>query len=95
MEEDSRIVEVSEVPEDSTVLVTVREGFDELEVLLIRVDGDVAARWNACPHWTDVRLDKGSGAEFRDAETVCTRHGATFESASGEWMYGPCEGAYL
>ena len=95
MDSRSRIVDVEELPEDSTFLFTVREGFDEKEALLVRLDGDVAAWRNYCPHWTDVRLDTGSGAEFRGGDVVCTRHGATFESDSGACTYGPCEGACL
>ena len=95
MDSQSRIVDVEELPEDSTFLFTVREGFDEKEALLVRLDGDVAAWRNYCPHWIDVRLDTGSGAEFRGGDVVCTRHGATFESDSGARTYGPCEGAYL
>ncbi|CAI48391.2 probable iron-sulfur protein (2Fe-2S) [Natronomonas pharaonis DSM 2160] len=95
MDDASHIVAVDEVPTDSTLLVTLREGFDEKEVVLVRQDDDVVAWRNYCPHWTDVRLDKGSGAEFRDEELVCTRHGAIFEADSGECSHGPCEGAYL
>ncbi len=43
MDEGHRIVAVSEVPADSTFLCTVREGFDEKEVILVRLDGEVAA----------------------------------------------------
>ncbi|MFQ3319016.1 MAG: nitrite reductase/ring-hydroxylating ferredoxin subunit [Natronomonas sp.] len=93
--DDDRIVDAEEVSADSTVLFTVREGFDEKEVLLVRLEDGVAAWRNYCPHWSDVRIDKGSGAEFRDDELVCTRHGATFEVDSGHCTYGPCEGAYL
>jgi nitrite reductase/ring-hydroxylating ferredoxin subunit len=92
---EERIADIEEVPEDSTLLFTVREGFDEREVVLVRLNGEIAAWRNFCPHWTDVRLDKGSGAEFRDGELVCTRHGATFEPDSGHCTYGPCEGSYL
>ena len=42
-----------------------------------------------------MRLDKGSGAEFRDGSLMCTRHGATFEPDSGACTHGPCERAYL
>ncbi|MFC6836403.1 Rieske (2Fe-2S) protein [Halomarina ordinaria] len=56
---------------------------------------DVTAWRNFCPHWTDVRLDKGSGAAVRNGEVVCQRHGATFEKDSGHCTFGPCEGAYL
>jgi nitrite reductase/ring-hydroxylating ferredoxin subunit len=92
---EERIADIEEVPEDSTLLFTVREGFDEREVVLVRLNGGIAAWRNFCPHWTDVRLDKGSGAEFRGGELVCTRHGATFEPDSGHCTYGPCEGSYL
>ncbi|MFT4883218.1 MAG: nitrite reductase/ring-hydroxylating ferredoxin subunit [Natronomonas sp.] len=95
MDSESRIADLDEVPDDSTLLFTVRDGFDEKEVLLVRLNGEVSAWRNYCPHWTDVRLDKGSGAEFRDGELVCTRHGATFLPGSGECTYGPCEGATL
>jgi len=53
MDSRSRIVGVEELPAGSTFLFTVREGFDEKEVLLVRLDGDVAAWRNYCPHWTD------------------------------------------
>ncbi|MFC7132046.1 MULTISPECIES: Rieske (2Fe-2S) protein [Salinibaculum] len=95
MDEDSRIVAVDEVPDDSTFLFTVRDGFDLEEAILLRIDGGVVALRNYCPHWTDVRLDKGSGAETRDGELVCTKHGATFERATGDCTYGPCEGATI
>lgn len=95
MDDARRIADVDDVPADSTLLFTVREGFDEKEAVLVRLADGVAAWRNVCPHWTDVRLDKGSGAEFRDDELVCTRHGATFETDTGECSYGPCEGAYL
>jgi nitrite reductase/ring-hydroxylating ferredoxin subunit len=65
------------------------------QVLLVRRDGEVDAWRNVCPHWTDVRLHSGSGAECRAGEILCTRHGATVEPGSGECTHGPCEGAYL
>ncbi len=93
--DDERIASLEDVPDDSTLLVTLRNGFEKVEVVLTRFDGDVAAWKNTCPHWSDVRLDKGSGAELRDGELLCTRHGATFDTASGHCTHGPCEGAYL
>ncbi|PSP55862.1 2Fe-2S ferredoxin [Halobacteriales archaeon QS_1_67_19] len=96
MDEDSRIAEVDEVPDDSTLLFTVRDGFDEREAILTRTaEAEVAAYENSCPHWTDVRLDKGSGATKRDGELVCGKHGALFEDDTGNCTYGPCEGAVL
>ncbi|MCT9095876.1 Rieske 2Fe-2S domain-containing protein [Haloarchaeobius sp. HME9146] len=96
MDADSRVTTVAEVPEDETFLFTVMEGFDEREVVLTKLpDGTVEAYMNYCQHWTDVRLDKGSGGTVRDDELVCTRHAATFRKDDGVCTHGPCEGAVL
>ena len=100
MDEDRRIAAVSEVPTDGSLLFTIRDGFDREEAILVRLgdesDGDGVHAWkNYCQHWTDVRLDKGSGVAVRDGEVVCQRHAATFRKDSGFCTYGPCEGAYL
>ena len=101
MDEDRRIAAVSDVPTDGTLLFTIRNGFDREEAILVRLGGESDEReaihaWkNYCQHWTDVRLDKGSGAAVRDGEVICQRHAATFEKDSGFCTHGPCEGAYL
>jgi nitrite reductase/ring-hydroxylating ferredoxin subunit len=95
MDEDSRIAAVDEVPADSSLLFTVRDGFDTEEALLLRLADGVVALRNYCPHWTDIRLDTGSGATRRNGELVCEKHGATFEAATGECTHGPCEGATI
>jgi nitrite reductase/ring-hydroxylating ferredoxin subunit len=96
MDEDRRIAAVEEVPESGTLLFTLRDGFDTAEAILTRLDdGSVVAFRNYCQHWTDVRLDKGSGAAVRDGEILCQKHGATFRQASGYCDHGPCEGASL
>jgi len=95
MDEGSRIAAVDEIPAGSSLLFTVRDGFDTEEAILLRVADGVVALQNYCPHWTDVRLDSGSGATLRDDELVCEKHGATFETATGDCTYGPCEGATI
>ena len=95
MDEDSRIAAVDEVPADSSLLFTVRDGFDTEEAILLRLADGVVALRNYCPHWTDVRLDTGSGATRRNGELVCEKHGATFEAATGYCTHGPCEGATI
>lgn len=93
---DDRIAAVDEVPEDSTLLFTLRNGDGEdREAILVRLDGAVHAWLNYCQHFTHITLDKGSGAELRNGEIICTNHGAYFESDSGLCTFGPCEGAYL
>lgn len=95
MDEDSYIAPLAEVPADGSLLFTVRDGFDLEEAILVGLADGVVALRNYCPHWTDVRLDSGSGATIRDGELVCTKHGATFDRASGECTHGPCEGATI
>jgi len=96
MDEDRRIVAAEEVTAGETVVFTATAGFEKTEGFLTRLDdGTVVAFTNYCPHWRDVRLDKGSSALVRNGEIVCQKHGATFEKASGHCDFGPCEGAVL
>jgi nitrite reductase/ring-hydroxylating ferredoxin subunit len=96
MDEASRIASLDEVPDDGTLLFRFRDDGDTTEAILTRLDdGTVVAFENYCPHWVDVRLDKGSGATVRNGELVCQKHGATFEKASGYCDFGPCQGATL
>jgi len=84
---------------------------EEREAILVRADGngaessdgeaangdesEVAGWLNYCQHFTHITLDKGSGAEMRDGEVICTNHGAYFEADTGRCSFGPCEGAFL
>lgn len=97
MADDALVASVEDVPEDSTVLFTVRDcGADEeKEAILVRLADGIAAWLNYCQHFTHIKLDKGSGAPMRDGELICQNHGAYFESDTGYCNYGPCEGAYL
>ena len=90
-----RITGVQSVPVDSSYLFRVRDGEEEREAILVRLDDGVAAWLNYCQHLTHIKLDKGSGAPLRDGEAVCANHGAMFEVDSGLCTFGPCEGAYL
>ncbi len=92
-----RIAAVDDVPTDSTYLFTLREdeSGEEREAILVRSDGELHAWLNYCQHYTNINIDKGSGAEMRNGELICTNHGAYFESDSGYCNHGPCKGAYL
>ena len=103
-DEPTEIVALDRIPEDSTFLFTVRDvGKDEnpgenghhREAILLHEDDDVVGWLNYCQHFTHIRLDKGSGAERRNGEVLCTNHGAMFDVESGLCTHGPCEGAYL
>ena len=96
MDDERRIAAAEDVAADETVVFTATRGFETTEGILTRLDdGTIVAFTNYCPHWRDVRLDKGSGALLRDGELVCGKHGATFERADGRCTFGPCEGAVL
>jgi nitrite reductase/ring-hydroxylating ferredoxin subunit len=97
MDVGDRIAQIDEIPENTTFLFTVRkkETGEESETILVRSDGEATGWLNSCQHFTHIRLDKGSGAEMRDNEIVCTNHGAMFEADSGLCTFGPCDGAYL
>jgi len=93
-----RIATVEEVCEGGTFVFRVRNGIEEApvdEAILTRIDGSVHAWINRCQHWTDVRLDDGEGAETRNGEIICEKHGAYFEMDTGYCNYGPCEGSRL
>lgn len=93
----TEIVDVDEIPADSTYLFRVRdaETGEEREAILVRLNGTVVSWLNYCRHMTHIELDKGSGAAIRGDEIVCENHGAMFETDTGLCTFGPCEGAYL
>ena len=97
MSSASRITSVDEVPEETTFLFRVQpvDGDEQKEAILVRDDEGIISWLNYCQHYTHIKLDKGSGAELRNGEVVCTNHGAYFEVDSGRCSFGPCEGAFL
>lgn len=97
MSEDGWITSVDDVPEDSTFLFTVRDvdAEENKEAILVRFEDEITGWLNYCQHFTHIKLDKGSGAEMRNGELICTNHGAYFSADTGQCTYGPCEGAYL
>jgi len=92
----AEIAAAEEIPDESTLIFTVRDADgDEREAILVELDGKIAGWLNACQHMTHIKIDKGSGAAMRNGELVCENHGAYFEADSGYCSFGPCEGAYL
>ena len=107
MSVDGQIAPVSDIPEDTTLLFRVRptdaetrntadrESGEIREAILVRDEQGVVGWLNYCQHFRHIKLDKGSGAEMRDGEIICTNHGAYFEADTGFCTFGPCEGAIL
>lgn len=97
------IVSFEKIPEGGTYVFRIRNGVSPEpeegdgidEAILTRLGGDVYGWINRCQHWTDVRLDTGEGAETRNGEIICEKHGAYFEMDTGYCNYGPCEGSNL
>ena len=80
-------------------------GFAEVEaevdgvaesLILHRDGGEVRAWLNICPH-AGRRLDWAPGQflKSKDGLLVCAAHGASFETAAGVCVAGPCRGERL
>ena len=106
MDADRRIAAVEEIPEDSTLLVTLHsvdaDAVDDGE-------GDVGEADDGTPE-AEAIVTRAAGEvrAFRnycqhwtdvrldkDGEVFCQKHGATFEADGGYCNFGPCEGAVL
>lgn len=77
-------------------MVTIGDGADQQDVLLVRQGDRVVGFVNACPHmgvpldWQAERLVVGDGSLLR-----CAHHGALFRIADGLCVRGPCVGDAL
>ncbi|WP_024889473.1 Rieske (2Fe-2S) protein [Luteimonas huabeiensis] len=80
-------------------------GFAEIEAeidgapesLVLHRQGDAVRAWlNVCPH-AGRRLDWAPGQflKSKDGHLVCAAHGASFETADGLCVAGPCKGERL
>jgi nitrite reductase/ring-hydroxylating ferredoxin subunit len=69
---------------------------ESASLILHRDGAAVRAWWNICPH-TLRRLDWSPGRflKSRDGLLVCAVHGASFETAGGLCVAGPCRGDRL
>jgi nitrite reductase/ring-hydroxylating ferredoxin subunit len=76
---------------------TESSGSQPFPIVIVRtVDNQYFGYVNSCPHhrtWLDYR----SGGFFTPDRSLlrCSRHGATFEIATGLCTEGPCQGASL
>lgn len=90
------LLPLSEVPDGGFAEAeAVIEG--DPESLILHRDGDAIRAWlNICPH-AGRRLDWAPGQFLRSREghLVCAVHGATFETAGGACIAGPCRGDAL
>lgn len=68
----------------------------EIEGLLVGYDGNVFAYVNRCCH-ISLSMDWVDNHFFTEDKRylICANHGATYEPATGECIWGPCFGAFL
>ena len=87
---------VGELSHGESKKFMLRSGEFAFEAMLINYGGDHFAYVNRCPHvglsldWVDNQFFTVDGRHL-----ICANHGATFEPASGECIWGPCVGASL
>ena len=69
---------------------------DAESLILYRVEDEVRAWLNVCPH-AGRRLDWAPGQflKSKDGHLVCAAHGASFELDRGDCVAGPCRGDAL
>ena len=88
--------EVSELTPGVTKKFTLSNGKYSVEGILLNYQGSLYAYVNRCPHiglsldWVDNQFFTIDGRYL-----MCANHGATFEPATGECIWGPCVGASL
>ncbi len=89
-------IDISELEEGGSRCFAYTDPFGQpAHGFVIRVDGELHAYRNLCPHWA-VALDHQE--EFFDEEgeeLMCHMHGATFDPKTGECTFGPAEGSGL
>jgi len=87
---------VGEIEHGTSKKFTLRRGQRELEGMLVNFEGNLFAYINRCPH-TGITLDWVNNQFFSSDKryVMCATHGAVFEPATGECIWGPCVGLSL
>ena len=76
--------------------IRVTIGENPFFIMLFRVENNILAYRNTCPHqglslnWAPNRFLVGD-----DGLLVCAHHGAAFDLSNGKCLQGPCKGASL
>src|SRR5918995_4803791 len=88
--------QVGELAHGESKKFMLRSGEFSFEAMLVNYGGNHFGYVNRCPHvglsldWIDNQFFTVDGRYL-----ICANHGATFEPASGECLWGPCAGASL
>ena len=90
------VARVGELEHGRTKKFLLKCGGNTLEGFLVSYEGAHYAYLNRCKHislsldWVDNRFFTEDGRHL-----ICANHGATYEPATGECVWGPCFGAFL
>ncbi|EWY37197.1 hypothetical protein N825_20940 [Skermanella stibiiresistens SB22] len=91
-----RLARSDDVAEGAAILVSIGEGVDTRNLIVLRQGGVAVAYLNACPHmgimldWVADRVTAPGPRWLR-----CTAHGALFRREDGVCVRGPCAGQKL
>jgi len=87
---------LADIPDRDSRAFTIALSGEEREIFAVRLDDEVFAYVNVCPHrqmplnWKpDVFL------AYDKSRIVCTMHAATFDIRQGHCLTGPCPGQSL
>ena len=87
---------LADIPDRDSRAFTIVSNGEEREIFAVRLDDEVFAYVNVCPHrqmplnWKpDVFL------AYDKSRIVCTMHAATFDIRQGHCLTGPCPGQSL
>lgn len=68
----------------------------DVAVFVVRVDGEVRAFVNSCPHaFAPLEMEPDHFLDLTGTQVLCTMHGAHFEVETGLCVMGPCKGRKL
>jgi nitrite reductase/ring-hydroxylating ferredoxin subunit len=87
---------VHELSHGMTKKFTLRCRDGTIEALLVNFNGEFCAYINRCRHIA-ISMDWVDNQFFSEDKRylICANHGATYEPATGECVWGPCFGAFL
>ena len=90
------VARVGELAHGQSKKFTLRRGRRDCEAMVLNYRGNLYAYMNRCPH-VGLTLDWVDNQFFSVDERylMCANHGAVFEPATGECVWGPCIGASL
>ncbi|MEO8459061.1 MAG: Rieske 2Fe-2S domain-containing protein [Dokdonella sp.] len=81
---------VGDIPDGGAIAVSTFLAGDPLDLIVLREGDRAVAYCNECPH-AGSRLDWAPGRFLvKDGRIVCAVHGATFATATGARIAGPC-----